>query len=69
MPDLPTSPFMFEYNFYISGFLGRDMVKHTTMIPYDLGKVKSLINAATLDGVDITLSGSLLRCCRISSCN
>ena len=65
MPDLPTSPFMFEYNFYISGFLGRD----TTMIPYDLSKVKSQINAATLDGVDITLSGSLLRCCRISSCN
>ena len=57
MPDLPTSPFMFEHNFYISGYVGRDMVKHTMIIPYDINNVKSRINAATVDGTDITLSG------------
>ena len=65
MPDLPTSPFMFAYNFHISGYVGKDKVKHSMMIPYDLNNVKSRINAATVDGTDITLSGLSHICCPI----
>ena len=62
--DALTDPLKFEYTFHIESRLDEQMnlTKHD-VITYDVGKMKAVINAATVNDKDIVLSGSCHHLC------